>query len=61
MNKEKEISDQTEHKSPIESEKKVHQTHFPVLEIQLQNRDLNSGYEWVHLDNGRWKLVRKER
>ncbi len=39
--------------------KKVHQTHFSVLPIQLTDDEYDSGYEWVSMGNGKWKRVPK--
>jgi hypothetical protein len=60
MNADKEHGFQTEHEPPTGTEKKIHPTHFPVLNIPLRNKDYDSGYEWVNSGNGRWKRVPKK-
>ena len=60
MDKERQGNNQTELKVPIEVNKKIHQTHFPVSKVQLQNEDFDSGYEWIKSGIGRLKRVPKK-
>jgi hypothetical protein len=59
MNTEKENHNQEEHKSPAETEKKIHQTHFPVEKNPLHDDSSDSEYEWVRSGTGHWILVKK--
>lgn len=60
MNPEKETDDRSQEKVSPATEKKIHKTHFPVEKIPLQDSNLDTGYEWVDLGNGRWKRVTKK-
>ncbi len=50
----------TEKEGSNPSDKKIHQTHFPVVKIPLPDTDRDSGYEWVRSGTCRWKRVPKK-
>ena len=61
MDTEKQSRDQTEHKTLPMDDKTIHPTHFQIPEVELKDRNYDSGNEWVDLGNGRLKLVPKKK
>ena len=47
-----------EYYGKVGHEKKHHKTHFDVPEKKLKKSNFNSGYNWVYMGVGRWKLVK---